>query len=217
MPGAAGGTLRRPSPLQPPLALAERLIMLRHGPARGQARSRPTRCRHLRGPGFTLVELIVVMVMMAVVAAVAVPSMNNMTTQRRALGARQVLRDLTYARDRSMATGTTHWVSFNLSGHSYSLLMENPASPGFAGATTISDPARGPGQAFVQRLNTGELSGCTLSAASFDSQTAVSFDHLGRPASTAGALAADGTVSLSGSWTVTVRRTSGLITHAGGS
>lgn len=166
--------------------------------------------------GFTLVELIVVIVMMAVVAAVAVPSMSNLSTQRRAVGARQVLRDLTYARERAMATGTTHWVSFSVSASTYSVLAENPASPGRAGATTITDPARG--QSFLQRLNTGELTGSTISAVSFDTLTEVSFDRLGRPGTTAAtSLSANGTVSLSGGWVVSVLRASGLATLSTGS
>ncbi len=174
------------------------------------------RPREGRGGGaFTLVELIVVMVMMAVVAAVAIPSMSNLGTQRQAVGARQVLRDLSYARERAMATGTTHWASFSVSGNTYSVLAENPASPGRAGATTITDPARG--QAFLQRLNTGELVGSSLSAVSFDSLAEVSFDRLGRPGTTAAtSLSADGTATLSGGWTVRVLRTSGLVTLSSG-
>ncbi|MFN0011173.1 MAG: Tfp pilus assembly protein FimT/FimU [Phycisphaerales bacterium] len=164
---------------------------------------------------FTLIELIVVMVCMAVVAAVAIPSMSNLGTQRQAVAARQVLRDLTYTRERAMAAGLTHWVSFNTSSNTYSVLAENPASPGRAGATTITDPASG--ALFLQRLNTGELAGATLSTVTFDSTSEVCFDRLGRPGSTAGAtLAADGTVSLSGGWVVRVLRTSGLTTLTGG-
>ncbi len=176
----------------------------------------PLPWRFLRAGGaFTLIELIVVMVCMAVVAAVAIPSMSNLGTQRQAVGARQVLRDLTYTRERAMAAGLTHWVSFNVSASTYSVLAENPASPGRAGATTITDPASG--ALFVQRLNTGALAGATLSAVAFDSTAEVCFDRLGRPGSTAApALAADGTVSLSGGWVVRVLHTSGLTTLTGG-
>lgn len=164
-------------------------------------------------PAFTLVELLAVILAMAVLAALAVPSMNALGPQRRAAGARQVLRDLTFARDRATTTGITHWVSFSASANTYSLLVENPASPGRAGAATITDPAT---QApFLQRLNINDLVTCTLSSVSFDSTVEVSFDRLGRPGSSSGSLlAADGIVNLSGSWRITVSQGSGLATLA---
>ena len=48
--------------------------------------------------GFTLMELVAVLVIVAVLAAVAVPSLDAIDETRAAMAAKQLLRDLTFAR-----------------------------------------------------------------------------------------------------------------------
>ncbi len=160
---------------------------------------------------FTLIEVIVVMVIIAIMAVVALPTFSNINSSRAGVAARMIARDLTYARERAIATGTRTWVVFSAGTNSYSVLSENSASPGRVGATTLTDP-NGSGKSFVQYLNTGDYAGVTITGATFGSGSEVGFDWVGKPYnSSSTALTAAGTVTLSaGSYTITVQPTTGL-------
>ncbi len=162
------------------------------------------------GGGFTLIELVVVMAISALLAIVVTPSCSGLAGIGPATAQRQVQRDLSYARERAGATGTRAWVVFDAGAERYSVLAENPASPGRSGAAVITDPATG--RDFVQTLNRGALAGVALQSAVFDGGAEVGFDWDGEPLNTAeGPLGADGVVTLSGARTVTVRAGSGFI------
>jgi Tfp pilus assembly protein FimT len=160
------------------------------------------------------VELLAVVLMLGVLAAVAVPSLNGMSTQRRAAAARQLVRDLTFARTRAMATGTNSWVVFNTASGTWSVLAENPASPGRVGATTITDPATQ--QTMVERVGADEFAGVSITSVSFNGQSEVGFDRLGRPLMSNGtAHTTTGTVVFSGGWTVSVLPSTGVASLTG--
>lgn len=159
--------------------------------------------------GFSLIELIAVMLLTAILAAAVTPAVSGTAASRQMAAGRQVQRDLTWARQRAMGTGTTHWVVFSISAQTYSVLMENPASPGRAGAATVTDPATG--GAMVQRLNSQPYDGVSITGAGFGGGVEVGFDRLGRPIATSGSgLTSNGTVTLTGGQTVTVQAGSGL-------
>lgn len=165
-------------------------------------------------PAFTLVELIAVMIVAAILGVAAAVSLGSLPETRRAAAARQVHRDLTFARERAMAGGLSHWVVFSVGTNSYSVLADDPTNPGRPGALTITDPATR--QPFVQRLGVNESAAATLVSASFDGQPEVGFDWLGRPITAAGTpLAADGSIQITGGGTIIVRRQTGLIEYAG--
>ncbi|MDP1660572.1 MAG: prepilin-type N-terminal cleavage/methylation domain-containing protein [Phycisphaerales bacterium] len=136
---------------------------------------------------FTLVELVAVMVVLAVLAAAATIQASSMsTTSRLQWASRQLARDLSFTRERAMTTGTTHWCRFDTSGQYYTVMSENPASPGYASATTITDPSRqGP---FVTNLNRNEWNGVTIGTGGTFATVnyTVGFNKLGRPLITAG-------------------------------
>ena len=169
--------------------------------------------RHLKADGgFTLIELIAVMVIVAVLAAAAVPSLEAMGDTRSTMAARQLLRDITFARQRSVATGAPTWVVFDASAQTWSVLGEDPAALGRAGASTLNDPATG--RPFVQRLNTGSLVGVRIVSVDFDTTAEVGFDWLGRPLSGAeSSLANPGVVTLTGGHQVTVAVSTGHAAH----
>lgn len=171
----------------------------------------PTARRPRRGGGFSLVELLAVMVIMAVLAAVAAPTLSNLDTTRGNMGVNQLLRDLSYARQYALATGTTTWVEFDEAGESYELLVEDTSNPGKANALTLRDPATG--RDYIQTLNTDSLVGVEIISATFDSGDDVGFDWLGQPLNDTGAelSAATGSVTLTGSNTVTIVKTTGYI------
>lgn len=163
------------------------------------------------GRGFSLVELITVMVLVSVLAAVAVPTLSSLGSTRAGFAAKLVLKDLTWARERAVATGTRQYVVFNPAADSYTLLAEDRASPGRANAITLSDPSSG--QPFIRTFGAGETAGVDIVSAAFDGGSEVGFDWNGRPLNSAQAdLAAQGAVTLSGGNTVRVLAGSGLAT-----
>jgi prepilin-type N-terminal cleavage/methylation domain-containing protein len=174
------------------------------------ALGRPIHHQRFARRGFSLIELIVVILLVSIMAAVAVPKMSNIGSTRAAVAARMIARDLTYARERAIATGTRSWVVFSAGTNSYSVLTENPASPGRIGANVMTDP-NGNGRTFVQYLNANELVGVTMTSVSFDAGAEVGFDWVGKPYnSSSTALAAAGTIVLSNGFTITVQPTTGL-------
>ncbi|MCI0365427.1 MAG: prepilin-type N-terminal cleavage/methylation domain-containing protein [Phycisphaerales bacterium] len=163
--------------------------------------------------GFTLIELIAVLVIVAIMAGVAAPTLSTMGVARSGMAGKQVLRDLTFARQRAVATGVTSWVVFNTGSESWSILAENPASPGRAGATVLTDMATG--RPYSTTLGTGEYVGVGLVSCTFDGNTEVGFDWLGKPFNSAEtALAWQGSVVLSGQNVVTVEAITGHVMYA---
>jgi prepilin-type N-terminal cleavage/methylation domain-containing protein len=162
------------------------------------------------GGGFTLIELLAVIVVLAVLAGAAVPAFTSLAERRSGHAARLLQRDLTYARQRAIATGTRSWVVFDINAETWSVLAENPSSPGRAGATVITDPATG--RPFTQLLGAGEFVGVEIMSAAFDAGSEVGFTWLGEPLnSSQTALTVNGQVVLTGLFTVTVARRTGFV------
>ncbi len=170
--------------------------------------------RPRKGGGFTLLELVAVMVIVGILAGAAVVTLSTTTGNRSKMAADQLLRDLTFARQRAVATGTPSWVQFDTAADTWTVLAEDPVSVGtsWTDATTLTDPATG--QPFVQSLGVAPFIGVDLLTVGFDGNDKVKFDWLGQPltyGTTETALGADGTVTLSGGHTVTVEAETGHI------
>lgn len=152
------------------------------------------------------------MIMIGVLGVAAAVSFSSIPRSRQVAAAMQLQRDLTYARERAMATGLRHWVVFSIGSNSYSILSEDPLNPGRTGALTITDPAT---QApFVQRLNAEEFAGAALDSVYFDTQGEVGFTWLGEPLnSEEAALAATGVVQLTGDHQLNVQSGTGMVTY----
>ncbi len=177
--------------------------------------SRETR-RLPRGGGFSLIELVAVMVVAGILAGVAVVSLSSTRSSRTAIAARQLERDLTFARQRAVATGTRTWVSFDTGLDTWSVRSQNPPPPGRAGATVLTDPStHGP---FVHNLNANQFIGVTLGTVDFDGEDWIGFDWLGQPLAKTSelALVAQGFVQLTGGGvtkTVTVEAGTGHVAY----
>lgn len=170
------------------------------------------RCRPV-GSGFTLVELIAVIVIALIMSGVAVASLGPWQGARRGMAAKRLQRDLAFARQRALATGTNHWLVFSVGSQNWNLLVEDPANPGRAHAVALTDTATG--QAYLTQLGADPLVGVRLESAAFDGQPEVGFDWLGRPLNSTGAfLAADGQAVFASGATVGVAAGSGRVTYS---
>ncbi len=171
--------------------------------------------RLCRGGGFSLLELAAVMVIVGIIAGTAVVSMTSMTGNLSAMAASQLHRDMTFARQRAVATGTRSWVEFNTGAQTWTVLVEDPGTPGWAAADVLTDPATGGN--FVQPVNAGRFLGVTMVTVDFDSLDWIGFDWLGRPLKKdtppppITPLAAEGYVEFSGGEKITVNKDTGHI------
>jgi type II secretory pathway pseudopilin PulG len=159
-----------------------------------------------------LIELIAVIVVLGILSAVAVPSLTSLGDTRERMAAHVLLRDLTFARQYAVATGTTTWVVFDASAETWQVLAEDPLSPGRAGASVMTDPATG--APFERTLGADEFVGVGIVSAAFDGNDEIGFDWLGRPFNAAEtALAAQGVVTLTGGDVVNVVVGTGYAKH----
>lgn len=164
---------------------------------------------HLSG-GFTLIELVSVIVIVAIIAGVAMPTMGTLSTSRSYMAATQLFRDITFARQRAMATGVVTWVVISTGAGTWSVMAENPASPGRAGATILNDFATGRPYTITIGGGAGDYPGVTFSSANFGGGTEIGFDWKGKPRiNDSTALASQGSVVLGNGSRVTVEVTSG--------
>lgn len=71
-------------------------------------------CRSHFSPGFTLIELILVLVIMGLLTALVTPAITSLTGLKLKAAARKVAAGLRYARSQAVATGSDYQVVFNL-------------------------------------------------------------------------------------------------------
>src|SRR5260221_11201513 len=79
----------------------------------------PMRVRQIKR-AFTLVEILVVVVILGITAAIVVPQIGTQSDLKAAAAAREIMADLIYAQNRSIATQTKHYVVFNTTAGSQS-------------------------------------------------------------------------------------------------
>ena len=132
---------------------------------------RRSSCRGIRG--FTLIEILVVVVIIGIASAVILPQLSSRDDLRAASAARAMMADLLYAQNRSIALQKMHYVQFDATGNTYSIL--DNMSP----ANIITHPVnQGP---YTVTLGSGSMSNVKITSPTFDGQTVLAFDAMGVP------------------------------------
>jgi len=159
--------------------------------------------------GFTLIELVLVIAVIFIVAIIALPRIVSINDFRQAAATDKVRQDLSYARDYAVNNNCRSRVLYNTANDSYTVTSDLSGS-----WQDIADPATHTSP-FTVTLNQGAFIDVEITGVNFDGQVTVEFDSLGRPYSYDGSsstlLSSDGSVTLTGSDTVTVTRDMGRI------
>ena len=140
--------------------------------------------------GFTLIELIVVMVVIAIAALLAVPMISSAADVQVSSAAHMIAADLEYAKSLAMTSQQNYSVAFDPGNDSYEIRNTD--------GNVIDHPLKAGSLFTINLQNEGAVKHVDITAADFDSQTAVTFNYLGSPYSgttTANPLNA-GTISL---------------------
>lgn len=145
---------------------------------------RPFRVR----PGFTLLELLVVMALMSAMMAIVVPRLRVSPNQRARLAAQQLMRDAEVARNRSLSTKKISRLQFNTGTNTYAAYLDDNADGTISGtqAEIIAARAFGIRQleygVILGRGNAPNVPGESGSGAVTFASSRVEFDTRGLPA-----------------------------------
>ena len=150
--------------------------------------------------GFTLIELIVVIVVIGIISGVAIGTMGGSRQNRQRQAARTLLSDISYARERALATGHATWVYVYTNTEVVSL-FETVGGV----VVTMTDPATN--RALSTLLGSGsdnsqynEVGVFTVNGATSASAIILGFDWQGR-------LTDSGGVAATTDWTLTLTQT----------
>lgn len=169
------------------------------------------------GPrAFTLVEMVAVVVIASILAAAVIPSVTRLGVMRESAGAWEVRRQLTYARERAIASGTPAGVRFVQADQTIELRSLSPAG----GVTTLNDALGRPEPMlpFAERFSADfRADAVSPVAPAGEDRSTLWFGHNGTPHARtnlgehAGDLGDDFRVMVGGDAVVIVRAISGLV------
>ncbi len=127
----------------------------------------------LSGPGFTLVEILVVVVIIAIAAAMVVPCLGTHCDVEAMSATQAMVADLEYAQNQAIATQSNVTVAFNTGAESYLLRDANNV--------TLQQPISKNNYQVTYPTTSG-YQDVNLMTANFNGQPTLTFDHLGSPA-----------------------------------
>jgi prepilin-type N-terminal cleavage/methylation domain-containing protein len=142
-----------------------------------------------RGPGFTIIEVMLVVIIIGIAAAVVVPMASSAASMQLRSAANMVAADLEYAKSMSISRARYYTVDFNPSTESYRILDPN--------GVVIPHPVKKGSDYVVSFPNESRLSKVQIVTTNFNTNSKVKFDYLGTPYNGNGvALTSPGTVTL---------------------
>lgn len=167
----------------------------------------------LRGSGFTLVELVLVLTLLGIMSLAAIPAILNTGGPTTDGAARKLVSDLSYARRLAQNRNGIYGISFEPVNDRYTVYVYDPTTNT---TTPITDPlTRMPMTVDFQVLP--GLRGVDIQNPNFQGGTEARFDPQGRPADANGVLlTAAGSVVLSDggvSRTVSVQPNTGEVSY----
>jgi prepilin-type N-terminal cleavage/methylation domain-containing protein len=124
-------------------------------------------------PGFTLIELMIVVVILAIAAAIVVPMASSAGSMQLRAAGNMVAADLEYAKSMSISRGQKYSVVFDPTNGAYWVKDQN--------GNTIAHPVNQGSLYSVSFPNDSRLNQVNIANVSFDGTNAVSFDYLGSP------------------------------------
>jgi prepilin-type N-terminal cleavage/methylation domain-containing protein len=157
---------------------------------------------------FTFIELVVVMVILGIAAMLAMPMLSSAADSQLQAAAAMIAADLDYAKNLAITRQMTVTVVFNAGTESYQVqdsvgvVLSHPTKVGASFRMNFASDSR------TSQVN--------ITAASFDGNSAITFDYLGSPYSgtTTAVAMTSGQIALSAgtySTTVTVEPVTGYI------
>lgn len=134
-----------------------------------------------------------VVVILGIVASIIVPQLGSRDDLKVAAAARMMIADLSYAQNRAITTQKKQYVVFV--SQQYSLLSRNSDA---APLVAVAHPVN-PGN-YVSTLDSGPLSGVTITEVDFGGASVLAFDELGSPLAYSGSgtstLTSPGTIKI---------------------
>ncbi len=140
----------------------------------------PRLCRvKFFAPGFTLVEILVVVVILGIASAIIMPQLGSRSDLEAASVARVVMSDLLYAQNLAIARQSPVYVQFTATANPSGYSLLGSISP----AVALIHPVNRDNFTVVvgSASPTSGLRRAQIASASFDNRAALAFDELGGP------------------------------------
>ena len=132
-----------------------------------------------QAPGYTLVEVLVVITVLGLAAAMVVPQMGSTGVLRIQAAARQIVADITFAQSDALAYQSRRAIVFLPADNRYVVCEVN--GPIVDPATdAIFNPSR-PSDRYDITIDSERMGGAQLISADFDGDNVLVFDELGGP------------------------------------
>ena len=131
-------------------------------------------------PGFSLVEILVVIVILAIVAAVVIPNIGSGADSQAIGAARTVKSDLEVARSLAVTTQQPYSLVFSPDRQSYKVVA-NYAGGAYASAVAVTHPVVANKPFAVTLVKQNGMSSVTVVSASFGGLAYVTFNSQGDP------------------------------------